>query len=237
MKNTLAENMLRFGSKNLTQENRKNLRRLTEGTYSPAMLKAMPDLPQADAFFSKAFNEKNPGTNLVYNGNYHIYKVYASRTPQQIAANDPFQISAFGLVYKPVGTVGASKGTMNVIYFANAQEAISLDCGSMGLIDHKASSASFLSNSQRGDAGSKYGLPSPGAGRDLATLNNSFAAAAGMTANLATLPVSKGYGPSIKSNPLYAELYPLLTGDAKAFYDALPGQALSTGQKTPVKKP
>ena len=30
MKNTLAENMLRFGSKNLTEENRKNLKRLTE---------------------------------------------------------------------------------------------------------------------------------------------------------------------------------------------------------------
>lgn len=31
MKNILAENMMRFGSKNLTQENRKNLKRLTEG--------------------------------------------------------------------------------------------------------------------------------------------------------------------------------------------------------------
>ena len=30
MKNILAENMLRFGSKNLTQENRENLKRLTE---------------------------------------------------------------------------------------------------------------------------------------------------------------------------------------------------------------
>ena len=30
MKNTLAENMLRFGSKNLTEENRENLKRLTE---------------------------------------------------------------------------------------------------------------------------------------------------------------------------------------------------------------
>jgi hypothetical protein len=30
MKNTLAENMLRFGPKNLTQENRENLKRLTE---------------------------------------------------------------------------------------------------------------------------------------------------------------------------------------------------------------
>ena len=30
MKNTLAENMLRFGSKNLTRENRENLKRLTE---------------------------------------------------------------------------------------------------------------------------------------------------------------------------------------------------------------
>jgi hypothetical protein len=31
MKNTLAENMLRFGSKNLSEENRKNLKQLTEG--------------------------------------------------------------------------------------------------------------------------------------------------------------------------------------------------------------
>ena len=35
MKNILAENMLRFGSKNLTQENRKNLKRLTEDYVDP----------------------------------------------------------------------------------------------------------------------------------------------------------------------------------------------------------
>jgi hypothetical protein len=35
MKNTLAENMLRFGSKNLTEENRKNLKRLTEDYVDP----------------------------------------------------------------------------------------------------------------------------------------------------------------------------------------------------------
>ena len=237
MKNTLAENMMRFGTKNLSESAK---RRLTEGTFSPAMLKAMPDLKVADAFFAKAFNEKNPGTNLVYKGKYHIYKVSETRTPQQIAANDPFQISAFGLVYKPVGKFGVSKGTMNALYFANAQEVIALQCGAMGLVDHPASSASFLSNSQRGDAGGKYGLPSPGAGRDLATLNNSFKAAAGMTADLAKLPESIEFGKIIKSNPLYAELYPLLTGDTKAFYDALPGQAAVTTQKppvAPVKKP
>ena len=35
MKNTLAENMLRFGPKNLTQENRENLKRLTEDFINP----------------------------------------------------------------------------------------------------------------------------------------------------------------------------------------------------------
>lgn len=34
MKNTLAENMLRFGSKNLSESNRKNLKRLTESFVS-----------------------------------------------------------------------------------------------------------------------------------------------------------------------------------------------------------
>jgi len=34
MKNTLAENMLRFGSKNLTRENRKNLKQLSESFAS-----------------------------------------------------------------------------------------------------------------------------------------------------------------------------------------------------------
>ena len=34
MKNTLAENMLRFGSRNLTQENRENLKRLSESFAS-----------------------------------------------------------------------------------------------------------------------------------------------------------------------------------------------------------
>ena len=234
MKNTLAENMMRFGTKNLSESAK---RRLTEGNFPSDMLKAMPDLPQADAFFSKAFNEKSPGTGLVYKGKYHIYKVYATRTPQQIANNDAFAISAFGLVYKPVGKFGASKGTMNVLYFANAEEMISLECGAMGLIDHKASSASFQSNKA---AGVKYGLAGAGTGRDLATLNNSFRAAAGMTADLAKLPAALALGKTIKSNPLYAELYPLLTGDAKAFYDARPGQAAVTTQKTPVapvKKP
>jgi hypothetical protein len=78
MKNTLAENMLRFGVKNLSESDIKKIEEslLTEGEID---LKTMPQVAAATKFFKDAWIKNVPKPNYVL-GEYYL-KSYDARKP------------------------------------------------------------------------------------------------------------------------------------------------------------
>jgi len=87
MKNTLAENMLRFGSKNLTESNRKNLKRLTE-TFTPTA---------------------GPGAGIIYKSNFANQANFDKYVAGAIPKSDQLQ-----LAFKATHPFDASITTSNV---------------------------------------------------------------------------------------------------------------------------
>ena len=233
MKNTLAENMMRFGTKNLSESAK---RRLMEEVKDPLLLKAMPDIKLAEKYFAQKFNENNPGTGLKYNGTHFVYKVSRTRTPQEMTNNVPYPISAYGLVTAQISGASLKDTTPNipnlpVLAGANAVQYIGLLCDDNMRQDASGNNSNSLKNN---------GLY-PAGGMNPAAVNASFGwYSPEMLATLAKTPAIIKLAATIKSNPLYSKFYPMLNGQAKTFYDLLPGQAPTVVQKTPVapvKKP
>jgi len=232
MKNTLAENMLRFGTKNLTTAVKQ---RLMEEVKDPLLLKAMPDIKLAEKFFAQKFNENNPGTGLVYYGTHFVYKVSRTRTPQEITNNAPYMISAFGIVTAQISGASLKDTTPNIpnlpiLAGANAIQYIGLVCDNTMRQDSSSVNSNSLNNN---------GL-FPAGGMNPAAVNASFGwYKPEMLATLAKTPAIMKLAATTKSNPLYSKFYPMLNGQAKIFYDLLPGQTNPTVQKppVPVKKP
>lgn len=87
MKNTLAENMLRFGPKNLSKLNRKNLKRLTE-TFTPT---------------------NGPGAGIIYKSNFANQANFDKYVAGAIPKSDQLQ-----LAFKATHPFDASITTSNV---------------------------------------------------------------------------------------------------------------------------
>ena len=95
MKNTLAENMLRFGPKNLTESEKRKLQRLAEQTTSQSRLEFLAKLSKIDPVAADMVKNKKDGVQvstkyvLKYvasgadaqnsTGNLHIFKVGTNR--------------------------------------------------------------------------------------------------------------------------------------------------------------
>lgn len=237
LKKLLAENMLRFGTKNLSYTSKQ---RLMEKVTEPAILKMMPDAQAAENYFLPKRLASDPGTGLVYNGTHFIYKVAASLTPQQLADNVPYSINAFGL--RRTTIQGADNVKMEVLVAADMVNALAVQCDpSLGLIS-QAHSESPTSNAN------KYNIAifRSGAEINIAYINKSFNIfTPEMITAMAKSSIYINYANNtkLKTNPVYATFSTQLTGNAKTFYDLLPGQAVPSPQKVvpkpvvPVKKP
>lgn len=72
MKNILAENMMRFGVKNLSESDVKRIEEVSlNETFNGTFEQAFPDYKNANVAFEKAFAAKQPNTTFA--GKYHYY--------------------------------------------------------------------------------------------------------------------------------------------------------------------
>jgi len=242
MKNTLAENMLRFGTKNLTTAVKQRLMEVND----PLLIKMMPDIKAAENYFLPLWNQDNPGTRLAYTGTNFIYKVAASLTPEQIVNSESYKIRAYGLVQ---GTIDSNAvgdptvSTMPVLVGADAQNYLSVMCDGRGMANFQDGS-SPASKVAAGDVAGNIAVYMTSTPVAMAFVNRSFNIfSAEMLTSMAKSTLYAAVAKKIKSNPLYSKFSTQLTGNAKTFYDLLPGQAVPSPQKVvpapvvPVKKP
>ena len=242
MKNTLAENMLRFGTKNLTTAVKQRLMEVKD----PLLIKMMPDIKAAENYFLPLWTNKNPGTGLAYTGTNFIYKVEATLTPAELADNKSYRIRAYGLVQGTIDSKAVGDPTvssMPVLVGADAQNYLALMCDSAGMANalHGGSPASKVA---AGDVAGNIAVYLTSTPVAIAFVNRSFNMfSAEMLTSMAKSTLYAAVAKKIKSNPLYATFSTQLTGNAKTFYDLLPGQAVPSPQKVvpapvvPVKKP
>lgn len=198
MKNILAENMLRFGSKNLSESEKQNLQSLTEAEID---LLTTPGIDKANKYFQTAYKNQVPNPAYVL-GQYYLKSDKTVDYEKDMSISGPvygFLLYTYGTTSLPVVSDGGAGEGGRFTFFTRDNKITSINWDTVRLgVDPRATAQAIANNINiRFNA-----IPL----KDLQTMYNAHPKKANFDQIIATFKAST------------APWKTMLTGNAKTFY-------------------